>query len=326
MQDHLGVNQSRLFLAELFCGKAISLQITGAPIREEHVGILQKAIELRAIFFGAIQERGSHSNLYVQGKGLNLRITGSPDVKDVGAVVGEVSADSRSGNHVPQSERTHTLQWALCAALKRYRLALADFFQSDQRHSGEHFGVLGLVAKLLVGAHHPKDQPSLRRGRFQLLSAPLQNGIANGFAAVAAPQEIERPRLQAGVNVESNHMTPIACFPKERQLKEWVVPGQEQGATSVERFPFTFEETTEAPQSFPDIDMNVLSFAGLRFPERRQGDRPGSQADRGHGAKLEAAGHDRILSVESKFAATILCCQSHIREHLIHSTVEVELG
>jgi hypothetical protein len=55
VQDDLGMNQSRLFLAELFCGEAISLQITGAPIREEHVGMLQEAIELRAIFLGAVQ-------------------------------------------------------------------------------------------------------------------------------------------------------------------------------------------------------------------------------------------------------------------------------
>src|SRR5579863_1872036 len=135
MEDHLGVNQSRLFLAELFCGETISLQITGAPIREEHVGILQEAIERRAIFFGPIQQRGTHPDLHIPGKGLDLRIMGPPDVKDVGAVVGEVSADTRPGNYVPESERTNALQWTLCAALERHRLALADFFQRDQRHS-----------------------------------------------------------------------------------------------------------------------------------------------------------------------------------------------
>src|SRR3984957_13005177 len=107
-------------------------------------------------------------------------------------------------------------------------------------------------------------------------------------------------RLQPGVNVERNHVTPIACSPEERQLEERIVSRQEQGAASVHRFPFAFEESTEAPQSFPDIDMNVLSFAGARFPERCQRDGARSQADRGHGAEPEAAGYDRILSVESK--------------------------
>src|SRR6202043_4229386 len=101
--------------------------------------------------------------------------------------------------------------------------------------------------------------------------------------------------------------------------EEWGVSRQAQGATSVDRFPFAFEETTETLESFPDIDMNVLSFTGLRFPERCQRDGPGSQADRGHGAKLEAAGHDRVLSVEGKFSSAVLGCQSHICEHLIHS-------
>jgi hypothetical protein len=227
---------------------------------------------------------------------------------------------------MPQSERANALQWTLCAALQRYRLALCDFFQSDQRHPGEHFGVLRLVAKLLVGAHHPEDEPGLRRGGLQLLRAPLQNGVTNGFATVSASEEIERARLQPGINVESHHVTPIACFPEERQLEEWVVPRQEQRATAVDRFPFAFEKTTETPESFADIDMNVLSFASLRFPQRRQRHRPGRQADRGHGAKLEAAGDDRIPSIKSQFAAAVPGRESDIRQHLIHATVKVELG
>ena len=119
MEDYLGVNQSRLYLAEFFCGKAISLQVTGAPIGEEHVGILQEAIELGTIFFGAIQYRGTHPNLHVPGKGLHLRIIRPPDVEYVGTVVGQVSADAGPGNHVPHSERANPLQWALCAALER---------------------------------------------------------------------------------------------------------------------------------------------------------------------------------------------------------------
>jgi hypothetical protein len=121
-------------------------------------------------------------------------------------------------------------------------------------------------------------------------------------------------------------VTPIACFPEERQLEEWVVSRQEQGTTAVDGFPFAFEKTTETPESFADVDMDVLSFARLRFPERRQRDAPGRQADCGHGAKLEAAGHDRVLSIESQFAAAVPGCQSDIRQHMIHCTVEVELG
>jgi hypothetical protein len=72
--------------------------------------------------------------------------------------------------------------------------------------------------------------------------------------------------------------------------------------------------------------MNILSFASSRFPERRQRDAPGRQADRCHGTELEAARHDRILSVESQFASAVRRCQTDIRQQPIHSTVEVEPG
>src|SRR5215831_3839617 len=110
MEDHFGVNQSWLLLAEFFSGEAIPLQITGTPIREEYVGIPHEAIELGAIFLGAIQYRGAHSNLNVPGKALHLGIIRPPDVEDVSAVVCKVSADRRSRNHVPQSERSNALQ------------------------------------------------------------------------------------------------------------------------------------------------------------------------------------------------------------------------
>src|SRR6202007_3147837 len=112
-----------------------------------------------------------------------------------------------------------------------------------------------------------------------------------------APKEIESAPLQPGVNVERDHVTPIACSPEEQQFEEWVVSRQQQGATSVDRFPFAFEETTEAPESLPDIAVNFLSFASVRFPERCQCDVLGGHADRGHRAKLAAAWHDRIPSI-----------------------------
>ena len=312
MEDYLDVNQSRLCLAEFFCGKAISLQVTGAPICEEHVGILQKVIELGTIFFGAIQYRGTHPNLHIPGKGLHLRIIRPPDVEDVGTVAGQVSADAGSGNHVPQSERANAFQWALCAVLERQRLALSDFFQSNQWHSGEHIGVLGLFAKLIVGTHHGDDKPGLCRGRLQLLRAPLQNGIANGFGAIAAPQEIQRPRLQPGVKVESHHVTPVACFTEERQFEERVIAiHTHRGRASVDRFPFPLEEAAEAPESFPDVDMNVLSFASSGFPERCHRYGFGSKGNSGHGAKSETAGHDRILSVKRQLSSRVRSAESH---------------
>jgi hypothetical protein len=124
----------------------------------------------------------------------------------------------------------------------------------------------GLFAKLIVCTHHGDDKPGLCRSRLQLLRAPLQNGIANGFGAVTAPQEIERPRVQPGVKIESHYVTPVARFTEERQFEEWVISiHAHRRRASVDRFPFPFEEAAEAPDSFPDVDMNVLSFARSDF-------------------------------------------------------------
>src|SRR5215468_1499187 len=153
MEDHLGVNQSRLLLAEFRGGETMFLQITGAPIREEHVGIPQQTIELGTIFFGAIQDRGAHPDLHVPHKGLYVRIIRPPDVEDVRAIECEVPPDASAGNDVTHAERANALQGTLCSAFERYRLTVSDFLQSDERHSGEHFGVHGLFEKLLSGTY-----------------------------------------------------------------------------------------------------------------------------------------------------------------------------
>src|SRR5580704_4678398 len=90
-------------------------------VGEEHVGILQQAIELGAIFRRVIQYCGTHPDLHVPGKDLHLRIIGPPDIEDIGTIEGEISADSRSGNHVPHSESTNAIQVTLASRLERHR-------------------------------------------------------------------------------------------------------------------------------------------------------------------------------------------------------------
>src|SRR6185312_12870074 len=48
MEDDLGMDQHGLRRAELFGGKAVWFQITGALVGEEDVGILQQVVELSA--------------------------------------------------------------------------------------------------------------------------------------------------------------------------------------------------------------------------------------------------------------------------------------
>src|SRR5579863_3684381 len=293
MEDHLGMNQSRLLCAEFLGGEAIFFQVAGAPIREEHVGIFKEAIKLGAIFLGVIQYRGAHSNLHVPGKCLYFRIVRPPDVENVRTVIREVSSHARSSDHVPHSECANAFQGSLCSALKRYRLTLSDLLDGDERHFGEHFGVLGLFEKLLVGTHLGENKSGLLPGRLQLVRAPLQNRIIYGFVVVSGPQKSERARVQLRVNVESHHVTFIACFPKKRNLPEWVISIKVHGrATTIDRFPFPLKKAGETPESLPDVDMNVLSFPSLGFPECCKGYAPGSQTYRRYRAKSMRAANE----------------------------------
>ena len=128
-------------------------------------------------------------------------VIGPPDVEDICAVARKVSADARSGNHVPQSKGTNAIQGTLSIFSERHGLAVSDLFQPDQRHSGEDLGVLQLFAKFLVGADHGDDQACLCRGCLQLIRAPLHNGVLHGFQIVAAPEEFQGARKKLRVDV-----------------------------------------------------------------------------------------------------------------------------
>src|SRR6516165_10262842 len=154
VENDTGMDQSRLLCAELFGIEAVPLQIARAPVGEEDVGILQQAIEFRAIVFGVVKYGLTHPNLCVPDKRLHVSVLGPPDVEDIGPVAGEISAYASSGDHMPHSECANAIQRALSILFQRDRIAFADLLHADQRHPGEHFGVLKLRAEFVEGAHH----------------------------------------------------------------------------------------------------------------------------------------------------------------------------
>src|SRR5262249_26964023 len=93
----------------------------------------------------------------------------------------------------------------------------------------------------------------------------------------------------------------------------------------VDRFPFPLEETRKTPESLADVDMNVLSFASLGFPECCHRYVLGSQGDCGHSAEPMGARNDRILAVEGELASAICGCQSNVIEHFIDAHMQVEI-
>src|SRR5262249_31744424 len=97
------------------------------------------------------------------------------------------------------------------------------------------------------------------------------------------------------------------------------------GATPVDRFPFPLEESRETPESFADVDMNVLSFTSLGSPEGCHRYVLGSQGDCGHGAEPMGAATDRILAVEGKLASAICGCESDLLQHFICAAMQVEI-
>ena len=186
------MDQPRLFCAELFRIEAVPLQIARALVGEEDVSVLQQALEFRAILFGIIQDRRTHPHLDVPDKRLNLGIVGPPDVEDIGPVAGEISAHASSGNHMPHSECANAIQRALSIFLERDRFAVADLLHRDQRHPGEHLGILTLLLELVEGAHLSEDKSLLGSRVLQVVGAPLQNCVLQRFDAGATPEEVER--------------------------------------------------------------------------------------------------------------------------------------
>src|SRR6516162_1819372 len=191
VENDTGMDQSRLLGAERFGIEAIPLEIARAPVGEEDVGILQQAIEFRAIVFGVVKYGLTHPNLCVPDKRLHVSVLGPPDVEDIGPVAGEISAYASSGDHVPHSERANAIERAPSILFEGYRIAFADLLHADQGHPGEHFGVLKLLPKFLEGAHHGDGKAGFCCGVLQLFGAPLQDGIVHGFDAGAAGEEVD---------------------------------------------------------------------------------------------------------------------------------------
>src|ERR1700750_397275 len=101
-------------------------------------------IDLREIVFGVAEQGLAHSDLDVPGKRLDFAIAGPPDVEDISAVAGEISADAGARNHMSHSECTNAVQWALCILLERNGRTFADLLYTDQRYPGKYFDVLRL--------------------------------------------------------------------------------------------------------------------------------------------------------------------------------------
>src|SRR6202030_3943135 len=121
-------------------------------------------------------------------------------------------------------------------------------------------------------------------------------------------------------------MSSIARFMERRKREEWIsLEKARSGTAPIYCFPNPFVETAEASKCLAKIHMDVLSFAGSISPDRRRRNGLGSQANRSRSAITECAWHERILSVESKFASAVRSRHSDIFQHFIHAAIQVEI-
>src|SRR5882757_8432326 len=121
-------------------------------------------------------------------------------------------------------------------------------------------------------------------------------------------------------------MPSIACFMERRKREEGISFEKARSRRApIYRFPNPFVETAEAAKCLAKIHMDVLPFAGSISPDRRCRNGLGRQANCGRSAKTEWAWHDRILSVESKFASVVRGRHSDIFQHFIHAAIQVEI-
>src|ERR1700747_1949628 len=88
-----------------------------------------------------------------------------------------------------------------CPSLEWNGFAVGDLLHGDEGHLREHLGVLEFFAKLFVTAKLRQDESLLSSSCLQVVCAPLQDGIIDGFGALAAPQEIQSPPVQLGIKV-----------------------------------------------------------------------------------------------------------------------------
>ena len=88
---------------------------------------------------------------------------------------------------------------------------------------------------------------------------------------------------------------------------------------------FNSKKPAEAPQRLADIHGYVLSLACSLSPQSRDRDGLGGQTDRCHGAEPMGAGNNRILTVETEFAATVRSSQSYVFQHFIYAAMQVEI-
>jgi hypothetical protein len=121
-------------------------------------------------------------------------------------------------------------------------------------------------------------------------------------------------------------MSSIARFMERRKREEGIsFEKARSGTAPIYCFPNSFVETAEAAKCLAKIHMDVLPFAGSIFPDCRCRNGLGSQANRGRSAITEWAWHDRILSVESKFASAVRGRHSDIFQHFIYAAIQVEI-
>src|SRR5262249_48226380 len=128
------------------------------------------------------------------------------------------------------------------------------------------------------------------------------------------------------IKVECNNVAAVAGFTEERNIEKRA--GGEAaagGRPAVDGFPFQIEETAETSQRLSYIQGNVLPFSGGLSPERSQRNAPCRHAKRRHGAETKLAWENRIVSIESNFAAAIGSRHTDVRKDLIYALVQVEI-
>src|SRR5262249_32730835 len=152
----------------------------------------------------------------------------------------------------------------------------------------------------------------------QIFRAPLQNCVLYGIRAGVAPEEAERASGELGVNIYSYDVPPVARLAKQVRIDERVqrVP-EGRGGTSVDGFPLQLEETGETAHRLAPITCDVLSFTRPVSPRRCDGNGPGGETNRGHGAEPMGARDNRIAAIEAELAAAVSGRHSDVLQHLI---------
>lgn len=299
-------------------------QVTGAAVGVEGVRLAQQFADTGSAL-GAVRVDGGRADADVGGVvgDVVLQFAWSPQVEHVGAVVGEIAADTGTGDDVAHAQRAHAGQRLGGAGGQRLRLAVTYLVDLDQGRVGDVVLIGRFGQELLGGAQHRHDDAEFIACPFQIGRVPRADGGGDRLLLGPGAQQLVDRVLDLRVGVE-RHDPAVVAGPVELEPQRVAWIGGGALGIAVEQLPFVVVERAQPMRGLAQVHGDVLALAGAAAPQCGQGGGLGSNAERRDGAEAHDAGHDGVGAQEGDLSAGVLGAQADLGEHVAQGLVDVD--